>query len=67
VRSALLEVPGVTRAQVHLEAGEVIVDYDPRTATVDAMINALNKADGPLMPRQYKAQVKNSGRSGSPR
>jgi copper chaperone CopZ len=65
VRSALLKVPGVTRAQVNLEGGEVLVTYDPRTATVDAMLNAVNNADGPLSPRQYKAQVKGSPRPDS--
>jgi copper chaperone CopZ len=59
VRSALLNVPGVTRAQVNLEAGEVLVTYDPRTATVDAIIKAVGQAEGPLMPKQYTAKVKN--------
>jgi hypothetical protein len=68
VRSALLEVPGVTRAQVKLgslEAGEAIVDYDPRTATVDAILDAVNQATGPQSPRQYKAQVKDGPRADS--
>jgi copper chaperone CopZ len=58
VRSALLKVPGVTRAQVNLDAGEALVTYDPRTATVDAMITAVNAADGPNSKRQYQAKVK---------
>ncbi len=63
VRSALLKVPGVTRAQVNLaslQGGEALVTYDPRTATVDAILNAVNQADGPLSSRQYRAQVKAS-------
>lgn len=70
VRSALLEVPGVTRAQVNLvslEAGEALVTYDPLTATVDAILNAVNQADGPMSPRQYRAQVKVGPSSDSPR
>jgi copper chaperone CopZ len=58
VRSALLEVPGVTRAQVSLETGEAIVTFDPRKVTVDALITTVNEADGPLAPKQYKAKVK---------
>ena len=67
VRSALLKVPGVTRAQVNLEAGEVLVTYDPGTATVDAILHAVNEADGPLTPRQYRAQLKGSPRPDSAR
>jgi copper chaperone CopZ len=65
VRSALLKVPGVTRAQVNLvnlKGGEALVTYNPRLATVDAIVNAVNQADGPVSPRQYTAQV-----TGSPR
>lgn len=58
VRSALLEVPGVTRAQVSLETGEAIVTFDPRKVTVDALITTVNEADGPLAPKQYNAKVK---------
>ena len=68
VRSALLEVRGVTRAQVslgNLLAGEAIVTYDPRTATVEAILKAVNQADGPLSPRQYRAEVKGSPRPSS--
>jgi copper chaperone CopZ len=58
VRSALLEVPGVTRVQVSLETGEVVVTYDPRTANVDSLVAVLNKTDGPVSSRQYTATVK---------
>jgi len=58
VRSALLEVPGVTRVQVDLKAGEAIVTFDPRVVAVDALVTAVNQADGPLSPRQYSAEVK---------
>lgn len=58
VRSALLEVPGVTRVQVDLKAGEAVVTFDPRRVAVDALINAVNQAEGPLSQRQYIAEVK---------
>jgi copper chaperone CopZ len=58
VRSALLEVPGVTRVQVDLKAGETVVTFDPRRVAVDALINAVNQAEGPLSQRQYIAEVK---------
>lgn len=61
MRSALLEVPGVTRAQVNLKAGEVVVSYDPRAATVDDLIAAVNRAEGPASPGQYRAAVKLGG------
>jgi copper chaperone CopZ len=58
VRSALLEVQGVTRVQVSLEAGEAIVTFDPRVVSVDALVAAVNAADGPLSTLQYRAEVK---------
>jgi len=58
VRSALLEVPGVTRVQVSLETGDVVVTYDPRTTTVDSLVAVVNETDGPLSPLQYNATVK---------
>jgi copper chaperone CopZ len=67
VRSALLEVPGVTRVQVTLKNSEAIVTYDPRAATVDALLAAVNEADGPLSPLQYRAEVKDGPRSASGR
>jgi copper chaperone CopZ len=59
VRSALLSVKGVTRAQVTLERYEAVVTYDPGVATVQQMINAVAEAEGPQDGRgQYKATVK---------
>jgi copper chaperone CopZ len=66
VRSALLEVPGVTRVQVSLEAGEVIVTYDPRAAKVEQFVETLNQAAGPIATPQYRADVK-EGSPASPR
>jgi len=66
VRSALLEVPGVTRVQATLttltEGGEAVVTYDPRTVTVEALITAVNSAEGPFGGIQYKATVKDPPR-----
>jgi copper chaperone CopZ len=56
VRSALLGVKGVTRAQVSLETGEVSVTYGP-PATTEAMIGAV-AATAPVGPVPYKATVK---------
>jgi copper chaperone CopZ len=65
VRSALLAVPGVTRAQVNLETGEVLVAYDPDATAPDAIVAAVNEAAGPLSPRQYQARVKDGPRPAS--
>jgi hypothetical protein len=54
VRSALLAVKGVERAQVIVE-GEAIVTYDPRVATIDHLIAAVNRAQGPV---PYTAKLK---------
>ena len=65
MRSALLEVPGVTRAQVDLvdlKGGVAIVTFDPRVVSVDALVN---QAEGPLSPRQYRAEVKDGPRPAS--
>ena len=67
MRSALLEVPGVTRAQVTLERGEAIVTYDPRRAKVDALIAAVNGAVGPSENIRYLAEVKEKPRPVSAR
>jgi copper chaperone CopZ len=58
VRSALLKVPGVTRAQVSLETHEVIVTFDPRVVAADALVTVVNETDGPLGTRMYRAKVK---------
>jgi copper chaperone CopZ len=57
VRSALLSVKGVTRAQVRLEEHEAVVTYDPSVATIEQMIKAVSEAEGPG-PQEYKATVK---------
>lgn len=70
VRSALLEVPGVTRAQVSLvdlKGGEAIVTFDPGVVAVDALVTAVNQAEGPLSPRQYRAEIKEGPRPASAR
>jgi copper chaperone CopZ len=56
VRSALLNVKGVTRVQVSLENSEAIVTCDRQTA-VKALIDAVEGADGPF---PYTASVKSS-------
>jgi copper chaperone CopZ len=58
VRSALLSVKGVTRAQVTLEGYEAVVTYDANQATVEKLIEAVAKAEGPMGPNQYSATVK---------
>ena len=58
MRSALLEVMGVTRVQVTLEKGEAIVTYDPGAVSVDALITAVNNTEGPFGGIQYKATMK---------
>lgn len=70
MRSALLEVPGVTRAQVDLvdlKGGVAIVTFDPRVASVDALTSAVDQAEGPLTPRQFRAEVKEGPRPASAR
>lgn len=58
VRSALLKVPGVTRAQVSLETHEAIVTFDPGVVAVDAFVTAVDEAIGPSGARMYRAKVK---------
>lgn len=55
MRSALLAVKGVSRAKVALEGHEAIVTYDARETTVQALIDAVNQAQGPA---EYHAAVK---------
>ena len=47
MRSALLAVKGVSRAQVNLEGHEATVTYNPRETTVQDLIAAVNQAQGP--------------------
>ncbi len=65
MRSALLEVPGVTRVQVSLETGDVVVTYDPRTTTVDSLVAVVNKTEAPVSCVQYNATVKVGPRAAS--
>ena len=65
MRSALPEVPGVTRAQVSLETGEVVVTYDPRTTTVDSLLAVVNKTEAPVAGVTYNATVKVAPRAAS--
>ena len=59
MRSALLSVEGVTRAQVTLERYEALVTNDPAVATIEAMIRAVGEATHPIGgPGVYKATVK---------
>jgi copper chaperone CopZ len=55
VRSALLAVKGVTRAQVSLETHEAVVTYDPRATNVDALLAALNAVEEPF---PFRATIK---------
>jgi hypothetical protein len=43
---------------VSLETQEAIVTFDPDVVTVDALVVAVNEADGPLAARMYRATVK---------
>jgi copper chaperone CopZ len=70
VRSALLEVPGVTRVQaelVDLKAGEATVTFDPRVVAVEALVAAVDRAEGPLGPKMYRAELKEGPRPASAR
>ena len=59
MRSALLSVKGVTRAQVRLEQYEALVTYDPDVAKIDEMLKAVGEAQHPIQgPGVYKATVK---------
>ena len=64
MRSALLSVEGVKRAQVALEGHLAVVTYDPREATVQKMIDVINQTPGPLAGIVYFASVKPAGREG---
>ena len=58
MRSALLAVKGVSRAQVKLDPPEAVVTYDSARASVKDLINAVNSAEGPNGPKQYSAKEK---------
>jgi copper chaperone CopZ len=65
VRSALLDVEGVTRVQVLLKESTAIVTYDERLTTVDALVGVVNAAPGPLGPTPYRATIKDAPRPAS--
>jgi copper chaperone CopZ len=58
VRSALLSVKGVRRAQVLLEGHAAHVEYDPAQCSVENLIAAVAQAKAPAMPMQFSATVK---------
>ena len=58
MRSALLAVKGVSRAQVKLDPPEAVVTYDSARASVKDLIDAVNAAEGPDGPKQYTAKEK---------
>lgn len=58
MRSALLAVEGVSRVQVMLEQGEVVVTYDSHATTVERLIEIIDAAPGPISTPQYEASVK---------
>ena len=58
MRSALLKVPGVTRAQVSLQTQEAIITYDPALVAVDKLVTVVNETEGPSGTLMYRAKVK---------
>ena len=64
MRSALLAVEGVTRAQVTLERKEAVVTYNPRRTDTAALIAALNAVKDPF---PFTASVKEAVEGASSR
>ena len=58
MRSALLSVKGVSRANVQFEGHEAQVEYDPAQCRVEDLILAVAKIKDPAMPVQFRASVK---------
>ena len=58
MRSALLDIPGVTRVEASLETGDVVITYDPCTTTVDSLVAVVNKTEAPVSNTWYNATVK---------
>jgi len=54
-------------ALVNLKGGEAIVTFDPRVVTVDKLMTAVDQAEGPLAPRQFRADIKEGPRPASAR
>lgn len=44
VRKALVDLPGITKAEVSLEKGQAVVEYEEGKATVEQMIEAIKGA-----------------------
>ena len=57
VRAALLSVKGVTRADVTLERHEAVVTFDPNQASVEDLIQAVSRTEGPM---KFRARVKDT-------
>ena len=60
MRSALLSVKGVSRADVQLEGHQAHVEYDPRVCKIEELIAAVATAKDATMPMvRFNASVKN--------
>lgn len=57
VRAALLSVKGVKSAEVTLEQHQAVVTYDANQASVDDLIQAVSRAEGPM---KFSARLKDS-------
>ncbi|APR78702.1 Hypothetical protein A7982_04049 [Minicystis rosea] len=44
IDKALRDVEGVSKVEVRLRAGKVMVQHDPSTASIDALVEALREA-----------------------
>ena len=58
MRSALLSVKGVVRADVLFEGHEAHVEYDPTQCDVSSLIAAVANVKDPTMPMTFGATVK---------
>jgi len=52
VDKAIRSVPGVQHAQVNLHAGNAVVNYDSKQATVQSLADAVTKAGYPAKPSE---------------
>lgn len=44
VKNVLEPIPGVSAVEITLDNGQVAIDYDPATSSVDQFTNAINDA-----------------------
>ena len=44
MQGVLVKLEGVKKADVNLEKGDVVVEYDPRKVTVSQMVKAVNES-----------------------